>query len=116
MTENFTNFIAGAWVAPRTGAYFENRNPADAGDVIGCFPRSGPEDVARAIESAQRGFARWSQTPAPVRGEVLHRVGDLLTQRKERSEEHTSELQSRLHLVCRLLLEKKKSRSTPTEA
>src|SRR2546429_4490588 len=28
----------------------------------------------------------------------------------ERSEEHTSELQSRLHLVCRLLLEKKKCR------
>src|SRR3989449_7428294 len=28
--------------------------------------------------------------------------------RTERSEEHTSELQSRLHLVCRLLLEKKK--------
>src|SRR2546422_7632818 len=30
------------------------------------------------------------------------------TQQAERSEEHTSELQSRLHLVCRLLLEKKK--------
>src|SRR2546422_6645374 len=29
-----------------------------------------------------------------------------------RSEEHTSELQSRLHLVCRLLLEKKKKRHT----
>src|SRR2546422_5914725 len=29
--------------------------------------------------------------------------------RHERSEEHTSELQSRLHLVCRLLLEKKKN-------
>src|SRR3989449_4546460 len=29
-------------------------------------------------------------------------------QRLHRSEEHTSELQSRLHLVCRLLLEKKK--------
>src|SRR2546422_6173363 len=29
-----------------------------------------------------------------------------------RSEEHTSELQSRLHLVCRLLLEKKKKKST----
>src|SRR2546429_3459679 len=28
----------------------------------------------------------------------------------ERSEEHTSELQSRLHLVCRLLLEKKKNK------
>src|SRR2546422_7833462 len=30
----------------------------------------------------------------------------------ERSEEHTSELQSRLHLVCRLLLEKKKNEHT----
>src|SRR2546422_10221692 len=30
----------------------------------------------------------------------------------ERSEEHTSELQSRLHLVCRLLLEKKKTSGT----
>src|SRR2546422_7490150 len=30
-----------------------------------------------------------------------------------RSEEHTSELQSRLHLVCRLLLEKKKKTQTP---
>src|SRR2546429_4686566 len=29
-----------------------------------------------------------------------------------RSEEHTSELQSRLHLVCRLLLEKKKNKNT----
>src|SRR2546422_4204108 len=31
-----------------------------------------------------------------------------------RSEEHTSELQSRLHLVCRLLLEKKKKQNTNT--
>src|SRR2546422_6171570 len=30
--------------------------------------------------------------------------------KKHRSEEHTSELQSRLHLVCRLLLEKKKKK------
>src|SRR2546422_6325743 len=30
----------------------------------------------------------------------------------DRSEEHTSELQSRLHLVCRLLLEKKKNGTT----
>src|SRR2546422_5852048 len=32
------------------------------------------------------------------------------TKRGDRSEEHTSELQSRLHLVCRLLLEKKKKK------
>src|SRR2546422_7181268 len=33
----------------------------------------------------------------------------------DRSEEHTSELQSRLHLVCRLLLEKKKKNDTHTK-
>src|SRR2546429_3894612 len=33
-----------------------------------------------------------------------------------RSEEHTSELQSRLHLVCRLLLEKKKNKTTSDTA
>src|SRR2546422_7245484 len=35
-----------------------------------------------------------------------------ITQARPRSEEHTSELQSRLHLVCRLLLEKKKKKTT----
>src|SRR2546422_4996422 len=34
--------------------------------------------------------------------------------KSERSEEHTSELQSRLHLVCRLLLEKKKNKESRT--
>src|SRR2546422_3613637 len=33
---------------------------------------------------------------------------------RDRSEEHTSELQSRLHLVCRLLLEKKKKKRVQT--
>src|SRR2546422_3671415 len=36
--------------------------------------------------------------------------------RRPRSEEHTSELQSRLHLVCRLLLEKKKKKTTHSPA
>src|SRR5687768_18369100 len=38
-------------------------------------------------------------------------VDDLEAGLHVRSEEHTSELQSRLHLVCRLLLEKKKKRA-----
>src|SRR2546422_3070136 len=52
----------------------------------------------RAGESERKGDERES-----VSGLVA--VATLL---KDRSEEHTSELQSRLHLVCRLLLEKKK--------
>src|SRR3989442_6676885 len=48
----------------------------------------------------------------------LDRLDDLLYRRAldERSEEHTSELQSRPHLVCRLLLEKKKKKSNNDDA
>src|SRR2546429_6749552 len=39
------------------------------------------------------------------------RSSSALSPEEQRSEEHTSELQSRLHLVCRLLLEKKKNKT-----
>ena len=80
---DFLNFIDGAWCAPSTGTWFENRNPADTRDLIGRFPASGVDDVERAIASAERGFERWKRTPAPARGDVLRRVGDLLASRKE---------------------------------
>ncbi len=79
----FANFIGGAWVAPSTGEYFENRNPADTRDLIGQFPESGVQDVERAVASARRGFDLWKNTPAPERGNVLRKVGDLLTARKD---------------------------------
>src|SRR3954464_2063348 len=79
----FSNFVAGKWVAAASGATFENRNPADWNDVIGTFPRSGSEDVEQAVESAKRGFALWSRTPAPLRGDVLRRIGDLMSARKK---------------------------------
>src|SRR5436305_7876936 len=60
--------------------------------------------------------SNWYWGPRNYTGESLLVLGDdleLLLQRlaivaEDRSEEHTSELQSRPHLVCRLLLEKKK--------
>jgi acyl-CoA reductase-like NAD-dependent aldehyde dehydrogenase len=83
MAKTFKNFIAGQWVAPQGGHYTINRNPADASDIIGRFPDSRVADVAQAIRSAREGFALWSRTPAPLRGDVLRRVGDLMTARKE---------------------------------
>ncbi|MEY2734256.1 MAG: hypothetical protein RL340_1315 [Gemmatimonadota bacterium] len=83
MTTTFQNFIGGAWVAPAAGAYFDNVNPADTRDLIGRFPRSGAADVEAAVASATRGFERWRRTPAPARGDVLRRVGEILAARKE---------------------------------
>src|SRR5436305_11948203 len=54
--------------------------------------------------------------PAQPVARLAAGVGDLHSRRccPSRSEEHTSELQSRPHLVCRLLLEKKKSSISTT--
>jgi aldehyde dehydrogenase (NAD+) len=83
MAKTYKNFIAGEWVAPATGQYYENRNPADWSDLIGRFPSSGPRDVDRAVKSAWRGFEEWRRVPVPHRGDVMRRVGDLLTKYKE---------------------------------
>ena len=83
MIPAFKNFIAGQWVASSSGEYFDNVNPANSDDVIGHFPLSNASDVERAVASAQRGFELWRKTPAPLRGDVLRRVGDLLAARKE---------------------------------
>src|SRR5207253_9995984 len=63
---------------------------------------------ARRSGGPGAGGARPARAPCPrcVGVPLEHR-------RQSRSEEHTSELQSRGHLVCRLLLEKKKQLSTP---
>src|SRR5258706_11552564 len=81
--KTFENFIGGDWVPPIGGDYFENKNPADLSDDIGRFPMSGAADVEKAVASAKRGFEMWRATPAPARGDVLRRVGDLMTKRKD---------------------------------
>ncbi|HEX8905759.1 MAG TPA: aldehyde dehydrogenase family protein [Longimicrobiaceae bacterium] len=83
MAETFKNFIGGEWVEPSDGQYFENRNPARQSDLIGMWPRSGKEDVDRAAAAAKAAFDGWRLTPAPERGAILKRVGDLLVERKD---------------------------------
>src|SRR2546429_6011480 len=49
---------------------------------------------------------------SPASAETARPTNSGESDSRKRSEEHTSELQSRLHLVCRLLLEKKKQQPT----
>ena len=78
----FQNYIGGQWVDAASGETFESRNPARQSDLVGHFPQSGADDVARAVEAARDAFDAWRLTPAPKRGEILKRVGDLLAEQK----------------------------------
>src|SRR2546422_4488360 len=63
-------------------------------------PRA-PSPVRNSAARAAVSRPSWMQSGMPIARKPLPAT---------RSEEHTSELQSRLHLVCRLLLEKKKKK------
>src|SRR2546422_1883672 len=67
--------------------------------------------AANALLDAGASVRQIKQTLAALRRQNPSLVEPLVELRLVRSEEHTSELQSRLHLVCRLLLEKKKQLS-----
>jgi acyl-CoA reductase-like NAD-dependent aldehyde dehydrogenase len=80
-TKTYKNFIGGEWVDAASGDTFESTNPAN-GDTIGVFPKSGPEDVDRAVEAAKKAFEEWRLVPAPKRGEILFRFAHLMTEHK----------------------------------
>ncbi|MGH7395677.1 MAG: aldehyde dehydrogenase family protein, partial [Candidatus Methylomirabilales bacterium] len=79
----FGNYIAGAWVPAASGKTFENRNPADTSELVGLFADSGPEDVQKAVSAARSAYPKWKALPAPKRGEILYRAGEILLRRKE---------------------------------
>ncbi len=66
----------------RAGETFDSASPA-TGEHIGTFPLSGAEDVDRAVEAAQDAYEEWRLVPAPKRGEILFRFGQLLTEEKD---------------------------------
>lgn len=81
--ERFKNYINGQWVEPKSNKYFLNINPAELTDVVGEFPESGQEDVNDAVAAAKEAFKMWKKMPAPKRGDILRKVGDIFARRKD---------------------------------
>ncbi|MEW5937617.1 MAG: aldehyde dehydrogenase family protein [Candidatus Thermoplasmatota archaeon] len=59
------------------------RNPADRRIVLGTMETSTSEDVRRAVDAAEDGFARWSAVPLKERREALASIADVLEGKKE---------------------------------
>jgi aldehyde dehydrogenase (NAD+) len=69
------------WLAAR-GARLTSENPSDGaplGDVI----EASADDLEVLVQSAERRFAEWRTRPAPKRGDLVRRLGELLRQHKE---------------------------------
>jgi aldehyde dehydrogenase (NAD+) len=78
----FQNYINGKWVNGGGHQIFETINPANE-EILGQVHAAEVADVDRAVQAARDAFRSWRLTPAPLRGELLFKVGDILKQKKE---------------------------------
>src|SRR5207248_10689512 len=103
-----------------TGYDVEGTDQTSLGQLPGrdqhTFILSGPRDHRdlHSFPTRRSSDLRWTSTRRVVVAGVLLRPVLRTQHRPERSEEHTSELQSPYDLVCRLLLEKKKKKIITT--
>jgi len=84
MAAEVRNFIDGVWAEAVSGKRFASLNPADSREVIAEAPLSGRTEVDQAVAAAGRALPGWRLLPAPRRGELLFRAGELLAQNKQR--------------------------------
>lgn len=80
----YDNFIAGKWVAPVDGEYFDNISPVD-GSVIAQVPRSQAKDIDFAVTEAWKAADAWGKTSATERSNLLMKIA-------ARIEEHAEKL------------------------
>jgi aldehyde dehydrogenase (NAD+) len=77
------HLIGGKTVGEKSKTRFQSVNPAWTSDIVADFPEGSAKDVADACEAARAAFKQWKSTPAPVRGEIIGRIGALIREQKE---------------------------------
>ncbi|MGU3521702.1 aldehyde dehydrogenase family protein [Enterobacteriaceae bacterium C23F] len=78
----YGNYIDGQFVEPVNGEYFMNTSPVDGSD-IGQFPRSGADDINKALDAAHRAAEGWGKTSAQERSNLLLQVADRIAENLE---------------------------------
>ncbi|MDE3112414.1 MAG: aldehyde dehydrogenase family protein [Chloroflexota bacterium] len=82
MALHLQNYIDGRWVDSVSGEAFDDNDPAN-GELIATATKSTTADVDRAVEAARKAYDGWRLYPAPKRGEILYRAGQILVERKD---------------------------------
>jgi aldehyde dehydrogenase (NAD+) len=76
----FQNYINGKWVKGKST--FQTINPANE-ELLAEIAQAEIPDVDTAVAAAAEAFKSWRLVPAPLRGELLFKIGDVLKQKKE---------------------------------
>ncbi len=79
----YQNFIGGEWVTSTSKKRVPNINPANIDDVLGETPLATREEAIFAADIATKAFREWRRMPAPKRGAIVSRAGQIMLERKE---------------------------------
>src|SRR5215510_3953494 len=72
------NYIRGEWSSIRRGREIEVLNPADRNDLVGKGYLASVQEGEADLAAASEALPAWSRMPAPKRGEIVERAGDIL--------------------------------------
>ncbi len=76
----FQSYINGKWIKGQST--FQTINPANE-ELVADIAQAELTDIDAAVNAAKESFKSWRLVPAPLRGEMLFKVGDILKQKKE---------------------------------
>ena len=82
MYKEFGQFINGKWQESSNKETYEVINPANE-EVIGNASKASPEDVSKALQSAENGLNIWKNTPAWERSYIIRRIADRIREKKD---------------------------------
>jgi aldehyde dehydrogenase (NAD+) len=82
IAESNSGVFADEWVPEPGGTEIEVENPA-TGKLLARVRTAGRADYDRVVTASQRAFTLWRELPAPRRGEVIRRLGNILREKKD---------------------------------
>jgi aldehyde dehydrogenase len=82
LKRRYGNYVAGEWMTPLSGAYFDNTTPI-TGKVLCEIPRSNAADIDRALDAAHAARRMWGKTPVAKRARILEQIAERMEQNLE---------------------------------
>ena len=82
MYEKFGQFIDGKWIKSSNGETYEVINPSNE-EILGRASKASPEDVEKALKSAEKGLEVWKKTTPWQRSYILRRIADKMREKQD---------------------------------
>ena len=82
MYEKYGQFTDGKWHQSTNGETYEVLNPANE-EIIGHASKASPQDVEKALKSAEKGLEVWRKTPPWQRAYILRRIADKMREKQD---------------------------------